>query len=141
MPTAQDRSQLEKRRSELKARLADVGDMRPGSLIGRYRRCGKPTCHCAQQDATGHGPSWSLTREVAGRTVTRIVPSTAVEQTRRQIEEYRRFRTLMRDLIEVSEQLCDTRLQASRAASEEEAKKGASNKRSTRRSRGKSKRS
>ena len=39
--------QLEKRRSELKERLVELGDMRPGSLVERYRRCGKPACHCA----------------------------------------------------------------------------------------------
>lgn len=110
--------QLETRRSELKEQLAELGDMRPGSLIERYRRCGKPTCHCASRDAAGHGPSWSLTRGVGGKTVTKIIPPTAVEQTRRQIDEYRRFRLLIREFVEICEELCDARLQASGAAPE-----------------------
>jgi hypothetical protein len=127
--------QLEKRRSELKERLVELGDMRPGSLVERYRRCGKPACHCASRDAAGHGPSWSLTRGVAGKTVTKIIPPTAVEQTRRQIDEYHRFRLLIREFVEVSEAVCDARLQGSGAASGlEAAQKGGSKRPSKRKS-------
>jgi hypothetical protein len=42
MPTVLDTIQtLEQRRAALKVRLAEVGDLRPGSLVERYRRCGK----------------------------------------------------------------------------------------------------
>ena len=136
-----DLEALEKRRSELKAKLAEVGDMRPGSLVERYRRCGKAGCHCAGEGDPGHGPSWSLTREVAGKTVTRVVPATAVAQTREQIAEHRRYRDLVRDLVETSEELCDAKLRAPAAASQEAAKKGASKRPSKRRSSPRSKRS
>lgn len=130
MPSPADRvRELRERREGLKARLAEIGDFRPGSLMGRYRRCGKAGCRCAKPGAEGHGPSWSLTRAVGGKTVTRVIPSGAVEQTRRQLDEYRRFRTLMRELVETSEQLCDASVSAPKAASEEEAaKKGGSEK-------------
>jgi len=117
MATTEERVQeLERKRAELKARLAEVGDMRPGSLVERYRRCGKVNCHCAGEGAEGHGPSWSLTREVGGKTVTRVVPANAVPEVREQIGEYRRFRGLTRELVEASEQLCDARLAAERDA-------------------------
>ena len=65
MPSTPDRAkQLRDRRARLRTDLAQVGDLRPGSLVERYRRCGKSTCHCAHKGATGHGPSWSLTREM-----------------------------------------------------------------------------
>src|SRR5437773_2617326 len=101
--------QLEKRRSELKERLVELGDMRPGSLVERYRRCGKPACHCASRNATGHGPSWSLTRGVAGKTVTKIIPPTAVEQTRRQFDDYHAFRLLIGGLVKFTEADCEAR--------------------------------
>ncbi len=118
--------QLERRHAELRAALSRTADMRPGSLVQRYTRCGKPTCHCAQQGDPGHGPIWSLTHEVAGKTVTKTIPSSAVETTRAQIAEYRRFRLLIRELVEVSEQVCDARLAEGTAASQPAAKKGAS---------------
>ena len=78
----------------------------------RFRKCGKPSCHCAKKgDAKGHGPSYSLTRPVAGKTVTRIIPvGPAVEQTRQQLEEYHRFRQLVQQLLTISEQICDWQL-------------------------------
>ena len=115
---------LTRRRDQLKRQLAEIGDMRPGSLTGRYRKCGKPTCHCAQPGAQGHGPSWSLTRHVGGKTVTKIIPAGALERTREQLEEYQRFRTLSRELVEVSVQLCDAQLSAPVRASSGEAEKG-----------------
>lgn len=133
MSTTLDRERLEARRAEIRAELASIGDLRPGSLVGRYRKCGKPTCHCATDPGGGHGPSWSLTRQHKGKTVTRVIPSHAVEQTRQQIAEYQRLRRLMRELIEVSERLCEVDLAASKAAAEA-AKKGASKRASTWRS-------
>lgn len=132
-----------KRREALKKDLVDIGDMRPGSLVERYRKCGKPSCHCAAAGSAGHGPSWSLTREVGGKTLTKIIPAgAAVERTQAQIAEHRRFRALTRELVEVSEKLCDAQLAAGEAATEEgAAKKGGSKQRSKPRSSPRSKRS
>ena len=135
MPTILETVQkLEQRRVELKVKLGEAGDLRPGSLVERYRRCGKAGCHCAGEGAEGHGPSWSLTREVGGKTITRVIPPDAVARTRAQIDEYRRFRGIVRELVETSEQLCDAKLAAPDAASQEGAKKKGSTRRSRRRS-------
>lgn len=116
--------QLQAKRATLKATLAHIGDMRPGSLVGRYRSCGKPTCHCAKPGSPGHGPSYSLTREVDGKTITKIIPSgPAVEQTRQQIAEYKRFRELTRELVAVSEEVCDAQWHASIPSSGQDVKK------------------
>ncbi|MGH9668391.1 MAG: DUF6788 family protein, partial [Bryobacteraceae bacterium] len=102
---------LRLRRGELIDTIGSVGDMRPGSLVERFRKCGKPTCHCAGLDSAGHGPCFSLTQSVAGKTRTRILPKgTVVERARAQIAEYRRFRALLRELIAVSEQIADAEL-------------------------------
>jgi hypothetical protein len=130
---------IEQRRVALRAELAQVGAMRPGSLVGRYRRCGKPQCHCARPGEVGHGPSWSLTHAVAGKTVTRVIPPEAVDTTQGQIAEYRRFRGLVRALVTASAQACEAALARSTAA-EEAAEKGGSGRRSRRTSAGKSRR-
>ena len=107
---------LQVKRDQLKARLAAMGDMRPGSLVERFRKCGKPTCHCAEKDAPGHGPCYSLTHAVAGKTVTRIIPKgAAVERTRQQIAEYQRFRRLVQELITLSEQICEAQIPSASA--------------------------
>lgn len=110
-------------RDRIKSQLAAIGDMRPGSLVPRFRKCGKPSCHCAKKGDPGHGPSFSLTRPVKGKTVTRVIPAgPAVERTRLQLEEFRRFRQLVQQLIDVSEQICDLQIQSA-GASEDGVKK------------------
>ena len=133
--------QLEQRAAELKSELATVGDMRPGSLVERYRRCGKPGCRCAKPGDPGHGPSLSLTHAVSGKTETKIIPPGAVEETQEQIATYRRFRNQVHALVETSEKLCDARLRASGATSEEEAEERGIRRASIMRSSRKSKRS
>ena len=133
-PAHEEAAVLEKRRAAIKHEIDQASDMRPGSLVERYRRCGKPGCHCAGKSASGHGPSWSLTRAVGGKTVTHIIPPHAVDATRRQIAEYRRFRGLVRELVDTSERLCEAKLEAPEATSHEAAKKGASKRRSKPRS-------
>jgi hypothetical protein len=103
---------LHEKREQLRAGLAQVSDLRPGSLTARFRKCGTPNCHCAQKDSPRHGPSYSLTHASAGKTITQVIPQgPAVDRTRAQIAEYRRFRKLVQELIAVSEQLCNAQLQ------------------------------
>lgn len=112
MGMANESSKLLERREVLKSEIAGIGDLRPGSLVGRFRKCGKPTCHCTLPGDPGHGPSWSLTKVVEGKTVTRIIPvGPAVAQTQAQIEECRRFRRLTQELMDVSEALCESQLE------------------------------
>ena len=111
MPSSPDSlASLEAHRDRLKLQLAALNDLRPGSLVERYRKCGKPNCRCAQPGATGHGPCYSLTRGVAGKTVTKIIPASYVEQTRKDLLEHQRFRQLTHDMVAVNEKLCDARL-------------------------------
>ena len=131
-------AELERRWQEARVALSGVGELRPGALVRRYRPCGKPTCHCAQPGDPGHGPYWSLTRVVGGKTVTKVIPDAAVDRTQRQIAEHRRFRDLVRELIEVGEQLCEARLQD--AAPARAAQKGGSPRPSRRRRSGSSRR-
>jgi hypothetical protein len=111
VPNHPDMDALVLQRDQLKDRISQIGEMRPGSLVTRYRKCGKPTCHCAKKGAKGHGPCYSLTHPVGGKTRTRIIPAgPAVEQTQQQVETYHRFRELVQQLVAVSEQICDLQL-------------------------------
>ena len=97
----------EDRRAQLFQELTTIGDLRPGSLVSRYRKCGKPNCRCAREGDPGHGPSWSFTRHVGGKSVTRILKPDDVERVQR--AECQRLRRLTIELIEVSETLCEAR--------------------------------
>ena len=51
MPTPLDFEAILARRDEVFRQLASLGDLRPGSLVARFRKCGKPNCHCAAEGA------------------------------------------------------------------------------------------
>jgi hypothetical protein len=115
--------ELRTKSEQLKTAIGALGDMRPGSLVEWYRKCGKPNCRCAQKGAPGHGPTWLVSREVDGKTVTKKIPNDALELTRSQIEHYRRFRSLSHDLVDTNEQICDLLLQPQEAEAAERTKK------------------
>ena len=108
---APDAPDLDARREELFQQIAALGDLRPGSLVQNYRRCGRPACFCADKQQRGHGPYWLLTSSVAGKTRSRSIPADQVEATQAQIAECQRLRRLVAELITVSDDLCQARLQ------------------------------
>ena len=121
--------------------MGEVEAMRAGSLVGRFRRCGKATCHCSAAGDRGHGPSWSLTRKVDGKTVTKIIAVTAVERTREHLAAYKRFQGLVDEFLLVSERISDSLLVAGETEAEATVKKGGSKQPSLKRSSGRLKRS
>jgi hypothetical protein len=117
-------SELEQHRSLLAAQLAQLGDLRPGSVTGIVRRCGKPTCHCAQPDDPGHGPTLRLTYKVQGKTISEALPTLAsVRKAEREIAEFRKFQELSRSFLEINEKICRLRPVEEQARSEQEKKR------------------
>ena len=126
MKHAADLGQLRARKASLLRELQGFGDFRQGTLVGRYRKCGKPYCHCAKDGDPGHGPSWSLTRKINGKTVTKIIHLPAVAAIKKQIEEYHRFHDAVNELIDINTNICDGLLDVSKDNGLDEAEKGGS---------------
>src|SRR5229473_725296 len=55
---------LRRRRQALERQLPPLKAILRGSLIERYKRCGKPGCKCA--DGPGHGPKYYLSVSYPG---------------------------------------------------------------------------
>lgn len=135
MTDSENIKDLLSKREAIAKELTGVGDFRPDFLVERFRRCGKPNCHCAREGAKGHGPSYSLTRKEHGKTITKIIPASAVPETNQQMAEYKRFKKLVHEFTEVNIRICDTRLLPPQGSSEtEEAQKRGSKKPSKRKS-------
>jgi len=126
---------LENRRASVQTQIAQLGDMRSGSITGTGGHCGNPNCHCHRTGDPGHGPYHRLTRKVGGKTVTEMFSSPAsLAKAQREVTEYHRFRELSGQLLEVNEQICGLRPVAEDSLSAQEKKR---RKRSARKSRGK----
>ena len=80
-------------RERLLARLPDLREVLRGSLVTRYRRCGRQGCHCAQEDDRGHGPAYYLMVTLAaGQTIQVYVPQNYRKQVERWLKNFRRAR-------------------------------------------------
>jgi len=101
---------LEGRRIAVQSQIAQLRDMRSGSITGTGGRCGTSSCHCHRPGDPGHGPYYRLTRKVHGRTVTETLSSPAsLAKAQREVAECQRFRELGEQLLEVNEQICQLR--------------------------------
>ena len=116
--------ELEQQRSRLVTELSHLGDLRPGSVTGIVRRCGKPTCRCAKPDDPGHGPTLRLTYKLQGKTISEALPTPAsVRKAEREIAEFRKFQELSRSFLDVSEKICHLRPLEEPPLSEQEKKR------------------
>jgi hypothetical protein len=126
---------------QLAAQISEPKPMRRGSLSERYVKCSKPDCLCAERPQARHGPYFSLTRAVAGRTQSRFLSAEQAAIVRRQVATGRQFRQQVDAYWEVCERWADAELDAPAAAPQEAAEKGGSARPSRRRSSARSKRS
>jgi hypothetical protein len=90
------------------AALVAAGFALPGSLVERRMRCGKPNCRCASDPAQLHGPYYSWTRKVAGKTETRLLSADQAERYRAWFATARRIRDLTNELEALSLAIVDS---------------------------------
>ena len=121
--------------------LAKPMRMRRGSVSERYVKCNKPGCPCSERSDARHGPYYSVSRVVKGRTQSRWLGAEQAPVVRQQIEAGHQFRKKVDAYWEACEQWADAQLSEPREAWPEEIKKGASEQPSQGRSSPKSKRS
>lgn len=108
--------ELRHRKKKILQEISTVDDFRQGSLSPRYRKCGKPYCHCAKEGAKGHGPLWMVTRSVEGKTISKSIPKEYIEKTFAQIDTFHQFQKLVHEYIEVNIKICDAKLKAEKEA-------------------------
>jgi len=101
-PTTLHADRLPQRKRRLVARLKIPPDGLPGSLSLTYRRCGKPSCHCA--DGQGH-PLWSLTFMAEGKKRVEHIPQPWVDTVRQRVDQGRKFREALAELFVLNAEL------------------------------------
>jgi hypothetical protein len=97
-------SLLRRRRKQLLHKLPSLESILRGSLIERYKRCGKPGCKCA--NGPGHGPKYYLSVSYPGRSPQMdYVPLSEYEQTSERIANYHRIREILEEVCEINREL------------------------------------
>jgi hypothetical protein len=107
--------QLQQRIQQIKAALAALGEMRPGSLSQQYNVCGKPNCRCKDpQNPQRHGPYYQLSWVHRGKSTTQFIRRPFLPQVRDQIAAYNKFRKLTDEWVSLALRLAQARLLAAR---------------------------
>lgn len=99
----QEITRWQARIEEIKKRLVALGEMRPGSLSKQYNVCGNPTCRCKDpKNPQKHGPYYQLSYSHKGKSTTEFVKRGTVTETRKQLRNYRTFKKLTEEWVELS---------------------------------------
>jgi hypothetical protein len=107
--------QLEQRIQQIKAELAALGEMRPGSLSKQYNVCGKPNCRCKDpQKPQRHGPYYQLSWVHRGKSTTQFIRRPLLPPVRAQLATYNKFRKLTDEWVSLALRLAQARLLAAR---------------------------
>ena len=101
---------FEQRRQAIAQQVAQLGDLRAGSITSTSGRCGKPGCRCHQPGQPVHGPNLRLTYKVDGKTVSESLPTpAAIHKAQREVAEFRKFQQLTREFVETNAEICQLR--------------------------------
>ena len=84
--------QIERRIEKIKKALANLGEMRPGSLTNQTRSWG------------GHYAQLSYTH--LGKGHTEYIPPERVKEVKKQIENYHKFKDLTKEWVSLAIELC-----------------------------------
>jgi hypothetical protein len=117
----------------LASALHVVKPFRCGTLLERRVKCSKPGCPCGHDPEARHGPYFSFTRIIHGRSSSRYVSTEEAAVIRRQIEAGRAFRKQMKELWEACEGWADEELAVLTSDRDGAVEKGGSRRRSPRR--------
>ncbi len=119
--------------------VAEAQPMRRGSLSERWVKCSRPGCPCSERPDARHGPYFSLTRMIGGKTRSRLLTGQQAEIVRRQVDAAHRFRKRLEAYWQACERWADAQLEEATPA--ERGEKGGSKRRSRRSLVGKPRRS
>ena len=96
---------LERQIAKVKGELAELGDLRPGSLSAQYNVCGTPGCQCKADPPKKHGPYYQVSYTRKGKSSTRFVRPQDLATVKRQLRNYQRLRACIDRWIDLATEL------------------------------------
>lgn len=87
-------------RGRLVRTLGTLREMLPGSLVERRRKCGKPSCHCADGKQLHSG--FQISVMLDGKLHTVHIPSELVGEARSKVEMHKQFQRAARTICKIN---------------------------------------
>jgi hypothetical protein len=96
-------TQIRQRIAKLQQQLLALGPLHPGSISEQYNVCGTPGCRCKNaQDPQKHGPYYQLSFTWRGKSSSRFLRPEQVTEMRLKVDNYKRFRELTSQWVELA---------------------------------------
>ncbi len=105
---------LERRIAKITTQLAQLGDLRFGSLSQQYNVCGRAGCRCKASPPIKHGPYHQLSFTRKGKSSTRFVRRGELTTVKQQMRNYEKLRKLVDQWINLGTELSNLRLDQQR---------------------------
>ncbi len=106
IPRKKSAASLMRKRARLLARLPDLERLLRGSLVERYKKCGKPGCHCVE--SAGHGPAYYLSVTLGtGTTRSYYVSKKQKKRILRYLGNHRKLRELTEEITRINRELLE----------------------------------
>ena len=104
--------------AQLAAAFSQPEPIRRGSLYERRMKCGQAACACQNDPQAAHGPYFTLTQKVRGKTRSRYISPEEAPRVRQQIESGRQFRERVEAYGDACERWADEQIEAAPASVE-----------------------
>jgi len=98
-------TRLHHRIDAIKAEIAALGPLRPGTLTRQYNVCGTPGCRCKADPDQRHGPYHQLSYTWHGRSRSEFVRAQEIARVEQQLRNYARLRTLLDHWVDAAIEL------------------------------------
>jgi len=100
---------IARRIERIKAQVAGLGDLRPGTVSIQYNTCGTPNCRCKADPPDKHGPYYQLSYTRGGRSRTESVRPERLAQLRSEVANYQLLQNLIDQWVDASIELAQLR--------------------------------
>ena len=100
-------AQARERIAHIRDVLSTMEYLCSGTLLKRFKLCGKPGCRCAQDPDARHGPYYEWGHMKGGKLVHKTVSPEQAATLRLAIANYRKARKLLRDWENQTERLIE----------------------------------
>lgn len=110
MLSGMDITELTQEIERVKARIAGLGPLRPGTIYQRLNVCGRPGCKCGRKDnPIKHGPYHYLSYTLHGKSHTEFIRQGTLEEVGEQVRSYQTLMALVDALVNANLERCKLR--------------------------------
>ncbi len=103
-------TKLQARIDQIKEKILELGEIRPGSISKQFNVCGSPKCRCKDpKNPKKHGPYFQLSYTRKGKSKTEFIREHMIDDIKKQLNDYQIFRKLSEEWIDASIEIAKLR--------------------------------